>query len=78
MTEMPERYTDKRPAFAAWLIARPDSGNWVDGLAQAARADRAFPRHGDLEAVKKWLQGRRPSGDDWEALDDAELDYLAL
>ncbi len=77
MTEMPERYTERREPFGKWLHARPDKGDWVDGLAEAARQDRMFPRHGDLEAVKKWLAGRRPSGDDWEALDDAELDYLA-
>ncbi|MBM3928913.1 MAG: hypothetical protein FJ335_10705 [Sphingomonadales bacterium] len=75
---MPERYEPKRPAFAAWLLARADSGGWVDGLAAVARTDRSFPRGGDIEAVKRWLQSKRPSGDDWEALDDAELDYLAL
>jgi len=76
--EMPERYVPTRPVFGTWLLAREDNGGWVDGLSKAARDDRTFPRHGDLETVKKWLQGKRPSGDDWEALDDAELDYLAF
>jgi hypothetical protein len=47
-------------------------------LAEAAAKDRKFPRTGDVAAARKWLQENRASGDDWEALEDAEMDYHAL
>lgn len=66
---------DTRPCFGAWLVQQGGRGGFIGGLADAAAKDRRFPRHGDVEAVKKWLQENRASGDDWEALDDAELDW---
>lgn len=69
---------DTRPCFGTWLIQQTGRRGFVGGLAEAASKERTFPRHGDVEAVKKWLQNSRASGDDWEALEDAELDYLAL
>lgn len=64
--------------FGTWLIAQKGRIGFVGGLADAAAGDRTFPRAGDVEAARKWLQGRMASGDDWEALDDAELDWLSL
>lgn len=64
--------------FGAWLIQQKGTGGFVGELAAVAAADRHFPRTGDFESAKKWLQGQRASGDDWEALDDAELAWLAL
>lgn len=64
--------------FGAWLVQQKGRGGFIGGLADAAAADRSFPRYGGLEDVRKWLQGSRASGDDWEALEDAELDWLAL
>ena len=60
------------PAFGAWLITQKDRGGFIGQLAASAAADRTFPRYGDVEAARKWLQASRASGDDWEALDDAE------
>lgn len=39
------------------------------------RKDWRFPRGGDIEAARKWLQDSSARGDAWEALEDAELDY---
>ena len=47
-------------------------------MAEAAAKDRKFPRTGDVAAARNWLQENRASGDDWEALEDAEMDYHAL
>jgi hypothetical protein len=31
----------------------------------------------DFRAGRKWLQENRASGDDWEGLEDAQLDWKA-
>ena len=64
--------------FGTWLVAQQGRGGFIGGLADAAAGDRTFPRGGDVEEARKWLQRRMASGDDWEALEDAELDYLSL
>ena len=64
--------------FGTWLLAQQGRGGFIGGLADAAAGDRSFPRTGDVEDARKWLQRRMASGDDWEALDDAELDWLSL
>jgi uncharacterized protein YozE (UPF0346 family) len=43
-------------AFGRWLLTQRDRGDWVDGIAEAARADRTFPRDGDPEAVRAHLR----------------------
>ncbi len=64
-------------AFGTWLVTQRDAGGFVGQLANAAAIDRTFPKSGDIAAARKWLQSNRPSGDDWEALDDAETKWLA-
>ena len=73
-----ERYAPKGEAFGRWLLAQRDRGDWVDGLADAARADRAFPKDGDPEAVRAYLRNAQADGDTFQAVDDAELDWLSL
>ena len=63
--------------FGAWLLTQSDAGGFVGQLANAAAIDRAFPRSGDVDAARKWLQANRASGDDWEALGDAETKWMA-
>lgn len=63
--------------FGRWLIAQRDRGDWVDGLANAARADRAFPKDGDPEVVRAYLRKQQADGDVFAAVDDAEVDWLA-
>ncbi len=67
----------KRESFGRWLLAQRDRGDWVDGLADAARADRTFPKDGDPEAVRKHLRAQQADGDVFQAVDDAETDWLA-
>lgn len=43
-----------------------------------ARLDGAFPRDGDAQAVSKRLNQLQADGEFHMALEDAELDWLAL
>lgn len=72
-----DQYGETRPAFGAWLLKQRDRGDWVDGIADAARADHAFPRNGDTEAVRKRLREMGADGDAFAALEDAELDWMS-
>lgn len=75
--DMPNRYGEKRLPFGTWLLAQRDRGDWVDGIAAAARADAWFPKQGDVDEVRARLTAHGADGDAFEALDDAERDWLA-
>lgn len=61
--------------FGEWLVGQQGRTGWVGQLGDAASRDRSFPRQGDIGAVRAWLGAQRASGDDWEALEDAEREY---
>ncbi|GAA0661315.1 uncharacterized protein YozE (UPF0346 family) [Sphingomonas insulae] len=65
-------------AFGRWLLTQRNRGDWVDGIAEAARADRTFPREGDPEAVRAHLRKQQADGDAFAAIDDAESDWMAV
>ena len=65
------------PAFGAWLVQQPDSDGLVGQLVAGAKADRRFPKTGDPEAVRKHLSAMQAEGDLFEAVDEAEIDWLA-
>jgi hypothetical protein len=69
---------DEREPFGRWLIAQKDRGDWIDALADAARKDSRFPKNGSPDDVRKHLNGMQAEGDMFEAIDDAELDWLSL
>ena len=77
MTDPASRYQSKREPFGRWLIAQRDRGDWIDDLANAARADRTFPKDGDPEAVRTHLRAQQVDGDVFQIVDDAELDWAA-
>ena len=64
--------------FGRWLIAQRERGDWIDDLAAAARADRSFPKDGDPEAIRAHLRGQQADGDVFQAVDDAESEWLSL
>lgn len=68
----------QREPFGRWLVTQRDRGDWIDPLADAARRDPAFPKDGDPEAVRKRMRELQADGDAFQALDDAELDWLSL
>ena len=65
----------EREPFGKWLVSQKDRGDWVDGLADAARADRTFPKNGDPEAVRAHLRKQQADGDTFQAVEDAENDW---
>jgi hypothetical protein len=67
-----------RPPFGAWLIGQTSRKGWIADLAKAAKADPRFPKQGEPDDVRKRLRELGAEGDAYEALDDAELDWLAL
>lgn len=73
-----DRYAPKREPFGRWLLAQRSRGDWIDPLADAARADRAFPKDGDVEAVRLRMGQLGAEPDMLEALEDAELHWLSL
>ncbi|WP_380786836.1 hypothetical protein [Sphingomonas sp. R86521] len=78
MTHHDDDQDEPKIAFGRWLLAQRDRGDWVDGIADAARADRTFPKNGDPEAVRKHLRGQQADGDAFALVDDAESDWMAL
>lgn len=68
---------EAKEPFGRWLLKQQDRGDWIDDLAAAARADPAFPKEGDVDQVRDRLQVRGADPDSFEALDDAELDWLS-
>jgi hypothetical protein len=67
-----------KPPFGAWLLTQHNRGDWVDGIANAARADRSFPKNGDSEEVRAHLRKQQADGDAFVALDDAESDWIGI
>lgn len=67
----------KAEAFGRWLLRQRDRGDWIDGVAEAARGDRQFPKDGDPEAVRKRLREMSADGNAFATIDDAELFWLA-
>jgi len=77
MHTMSDQDTTTREPFARWLLSRPERRNWTDELVKVAKADRTFPKAGDVEAVRNHLEKLGADGDMFERVDDAELDYLS-
>lgn len=66
-----------REPFGTWLLTQRDRKDWIGDLAKAAKADHVFPKRGTVEDVRARLQTMGADGNTFEALDDAELDWLA-
>lgn len=66
-----------RQPFGTWLLAQNKRKDWIADLAKWANSDARFPKHGDADAVRKRLTEIYAEGDAFEALDDAELNWLA-
>ena len=78
MTDQPDDDQEPKLAFGKWITTQRDRGDWVDAIADAARADRAFPKSGDPEAVRKHLRSQQADGDAFAAIDDAESEWMSL
>ena len=70
----------ERMPFGRFLLSqrgRPET-DWIGTLARAAAADRGFPVDGDPEAIRARLRALHADGDMFEAVDDAELNWLSF
>jgi hypothetical protein len=67
----------ERGAFGRWLVMQAGRGGLVGELAKCAMADHGFPKDGDPEAVRQRLRVGQAEGDMFEAVDEAELDWLS-
>ncbi len=67
---------DTGETFGRWLLAQRDREGCVGDLVKAARGDPQFPRDGNPEAVRKRLRDTMVERDMFEAVDDAEFDWL--
>jgi hypothetical protein len=67
----------ERGAFGRWLVRQTDARGLLGNLVKAAKADPRFPLDGDPEAVRKRLGECGADGDMFEAVDEAEIDWLS-
>ena len=63
--------------FGEWLLAQKDREGAIADLVRAAKADRAFPRRGNPDDVRKRLNEMQADGDMHAVVDDAETDWLS-
>lgn len=68
---------EQRGAFGRWLLMQAGRGGLVGELAKCAIADRGFPKDRGLEEVRERLRVGQAEGDMFEAVDEAELDWLS-
>ncbi|HEY0270118.1 MAG TPA: YozE family protein [Sphingomonas sp.] len=63
--------------FGEWLLAQKGRDGLIGQLVDGAKADRQFPRHGSPEDIRKHLSAMQAEGDLFEAVDEAETDWLS-
>lgn len=73
-----ERDSETRPRFGAWLVAQKNGSGAIGDLAKIAATDRAFPRGGTADDVRKHLNQLQADPMLFEVVDDAETDWLAI
>ncbi len=71
------RLNNKGETFGSWLLAQREREGWIGDLVKAARVDPKFPKQGDPEAIRARLREVQREGDMFEAVDDAETDWLS-
>jgi len=67
-----------RQNFGRWLIAQKGRTDAIGELAKCAAADPRFPVDGDEKQAWKRLNELEADGDMLIAMEDAEIDWLAL
>lgn len=71
------RTNDHGETFGAWLRSQVDREGFVGQLVDAAKADRQFPRAGSPEDVRRRLREMQADGEMFDAVDEAEIDWLS-
>jgi len=75
---MDRKTNDHGEPFGAWLMVRAGEGGMIGELAAAAKADRGFPPSATPEDLRARLRAAMAEGDMFEAVDEAEIDWLAF
>ncbi len=74
-------YIDERASaepFGAWLVKQKGRDGLLGQLATAAAADRGLTKAATPDDLRKRLVEQQADGDMHAALDDAEIDWIAL
>ena len=67
---------DDGQTFGSWLLSQQGRTGLVGQLVDGAKVDRKFPHYGTPEEVRKHLSAMQADGDLFEAVDEAESDWL--
>lgn len=62
--------------FGSWLLAQQGGTGLIRQLIDGAKADRAFPRYGTPDEIRRHLTAMQADGDVFKAVDEAEIDWL--
>ena len=68
---------DQGVSFRQRLLAQKGATGALAELIAAAKADRAFPRRGSPDDVRKRLNEMQANGDMHAVVDEAETDWLS-
>jgi hypothetical protein len=71
-----ERYHPRPIPLGRWLLGQTGREDAIGQLAQAAKADRQFPRDGDEQAISHRLNELQADGEMHAALEDAALEAV--
>ncbi|WP_083274903.1 hypothetical protein [Novosphingobium resinovorum] len=69
--------SSKSLPFGRWILEQSERGGFIGQLASIARSDRGFPKDGTPEAVRKRLGDTGADPEMFEAVDDAEMDWVS-
>lgn len=67
---------NQNEAFGAWLLTQTKREDWIGTLAKSAKADPKFRVSMTPDDLRKKLHEAGAEGDTFEALDDAEAEWL--
>ena len=68
---------DDGESFGSWLRAQVEREGLIGQLVAGAKSDHKFPRNGTPDQVRQHLSAMQADGDLFEAVDEAEIDWLA-
>lgn len=63
--------------FGAWLLQQVGRDDWIGKLAKQAKSDPRFLKSLTPDDLRKRLNDAGAEGDTFEALDDAEVEWLS-
>lgn len=68
---------ERGETFGEWLLAQKDREGTLGELVKAAKGDRTFPRQGSPDDVRRHLSKMQVEGHFFDAVDDAETDWMS-